>query len=103
MLQQGAPIHIFIPGTVRHRATDSRARQWLIVQVLPPHRQRRQMPIGSAGHARAVRITFLMATHAIQRGHAFSFRTTNDVGEMTMAIVALLWIVCGSVTVDAAR
>ena len=39
MLQQGAPIHIFIPGTVRHRATDSRARQWLIVCVLPSHRQ----------------------------------------------------------------
>src|SRR5712692_9783984 len=40
-------------------------------------------------------------SHNLTR-YTFAFRATNDIGEMTMAIVALLRIVCSSVTVDAA-
>ena len=64
----------------------------------------RQMPIGSTGHASAVSINFLMTTHTMQRGHALAFVTTaDDVGEMAMAVIPLLRIVCCCVTVDAAR
>src|SRR6266498_4325928 len=83
--------------------TDRRTGQWLIAQVLPLHRQRRQVPIVSARDAGAVGVFLLVAACTIQSGNAFAFRTTDDVSEMTVAIVALLRIICRRVTVDAAR
>ena len=56
----------------------------------------------STGNSGAVGVLFLMTTDAVQSGHAFAFRTAHDVGEMPVTIVALLRIVGGSVTVDAA-
>jgi len=74
----------------------------MIVRVLPAHRQRREMPIWSTRYARAVGVNFLMTTDATQRRHTSALSTAYDVCEVAMAIVALLRIVCGGVTVDAA-
>lgn len=35
-----------------------------------------------------VGICFLMTTRTIQSGHSFAFWTSNDIGEMTVAIIA---------------
>jgi hypothetical protein len=62
------------------------------------------MPIGCTGHAGTVGVNFLMTTGTIQGRHAFAFVTAaNDVGEMASAIIALLGIVGGRMTIDAAR
>jgi len=57
----------------------------------------------SAGNTGAVRVGFLMAACAVQTGNAFAFRTTHDIRDVTVPVVALLRIVRGGVTVDAAR
>jgi hypothetical protein len=43
-----------------------------------------------------------MTTDATKRGHPAALSTAYDIGEMAMAIIALLRIICGGVTVDAA-
>src|SRR5262252_8729074 len=60
------------------------------------------MPVGAAGHARALGIRFVMTAHAVQSCNALASRTTDDVGEVAVAIIALLWIIRGGVTVQAA-
>jgi len=57
----------------------------------------------SAGHSGAVGISLLMTTRTIQSGHAFAFWTSNDIGEMTVAIIALLRVVGSGMAVYAAR
>ena len=57
----------------------------------------------SAWNSGAVGIVVLMTTDTVQAGHTFSFRPTDHICDMSMTIVALLWIVCSGVTVDAAR
>jgi hypothetical protein len=43
-----------------------------------------------------------MATRAIQSRDAFALgTTTHDIRHVTASIIALLWIICGCVTVDA--
>ena len=103
MLKQRASIHIFIPRSIRHSSAHGRTRQRAIAWVLPSHRQRRQVPIWSAGYAGTLGVLFLMATHAIQRGHATVCRPADDIREMPMPVIALLRIICGRMTVDAAR
>jgi hypothetical protein len=56
-----------------------------------------------AGNSRAVRVGFLMAGDTLQRWNAFVFRSAHHVGEMPVAIIALLREVGCCVTVDAAR
>jgi hypothetical protein len=43
-----------------------------------------------------------MTAETIQSGNAFAFGAANDIREVAMAIVSLLWIIRGGVTVDAA-
>ena len=57
----------------------------------------------SAWYTGAVGICFLMTARTIQSGHSFAFWTSNDIGEMTVAIIALLWVVGSGMAVDAAR
>jgi hypothetical protein len=57
----------------------------------------------TTGNARAVGIRLLMTTGAIQTGDTFAFGTAHDVRDVTVPVITLLWIVRGSVTVDAAR
>ena len=61
------------------------------------------MPVMSAGQSRAVGIRLLMTTRTIQSGYALAFWTTNDVGEMSVAIIALLRVIRRRMAVDAAR
>jgi hypothetical protein len=75
----------------------------LIVDILPTHLEWREMPIVTAGNTSAIGVGFLMATGAVQTGNAFAFRTTHDIRDVTTPVVALLRIVSGGVTVDAAR
>ena len=60
------------------------------------------MPVVSTRDSGAVGVLILVTTDAVQPGHAFAFRTAHDVRKMPVPIVALLRIVGGSVTVDAA-
>src|SRR6266404_4116578 len=103
MFQQSWSIKPVILRTIRHSTTHHRARQYLIICVLPSHGERRQMPIRSAGRTGTVRILRLVTAYAVQCGHTFAFWTTDDIGEMTVTVIALLRIVCRRVTVDAAR
>jgi len=57
----------------------------------------------SAGHSGAVSIRLLMTTRTIQSGHSFAFWTSNDIGEVTVAIIALLRIVGSGMAIYAAR
>jgi hypothetical protein len=44
-----------------------------------------------------------MAANAVKTRDSFAFRTTNDVCKMPAAIIALLRIVGGRMTIDATR
>src|SRR5215472_1843992 len=61
------------------------------------------MPVVTTRHPRAVGILLLMTAPAIEPRDPKTSRPANDVREMTVTIVTLLRVVCGSVTVDAAR
>jgi len=103
MFQQTWAIEIVVPRTVSYLATDSSTRERTIVDVLPAHFEWRKVPVVTTGNARAVGVCFLMTTGAIQTRNAFAFRTAHDIRDVPVSIVALLWIVRGGVTVDAAR
>src|SRR5258706_15668050 len=61
------------------------------------------MPVATAGHSSALCICRLVAANTVERRHTFSFWTANDIGEMTMAIITLLRIIRGCMTIYAAR
>jgi hypothetical protein len=61
------------------------------------------MPVIPSGHSGAVGIRLLMTTCTIQTGNPFTFWTSNDIGEMTMAIIALLRVVGSGMAIYAAR
>jgi hypothetical protein len=44
-----------------------------------------------------------MTTRTIQSGHPFAFGTSSDIGEMTVAIIALLRVVGSGMAIYAAR
>src|SRR6266576_4390640 len=97
VLQQTRSIETVVLRTIGEGATHRRARQWAIIEILPFHREWRQMPVVSAWNSGGVGILLLMAARAIQPRHAFAFRTADDVGKVTVAIVSLLGIVGGGV------
>jgi hypothetical protein len=92
-----------IPRAVGYLATHGSTREWSIVDVLPTHFEWRKVPVVTTGNACAVGVCLLMTTGAIQTRNAFAVRTTHDIRDVTMSIIALLWIVRSGVTVDAAR
>src|SRR6266478_4596365 len=61
------------------------------------------MPVVTAGHSSALGICRLVAANTVQSRHAFAFWSANDIGEMTMAIITLLRIIRGCMTIYAAR
>src|ERR1043166_2125459 len=103
MFQYALSIEMVILRTICERPTNFSARKRVIMQVLPTHRERREVPVVTARNSGAVRVGFLMTAGAIQTGHAFAFRTTHDIRDVTMSVVSLLWVVRSRVTVDAAR
>src|SRR6185369_1690416 len=103
MFQQAWSTEMVVPRTVSHRATDFSTRERSIVCILPAHREWREVPVAAAGNPRAVRVCFLVTADAIQTRHAGAVRTTHDIRDVTVAIVTLLRVVGGGVTVDATR
>src|SRR5713226_9355130 len=61
------------------------------------------MPVATAGHSRALGICRLVTANTVQSRHALAFWSTNDIGEMTMAIITLLRIIRRCMTIYAAR
>src|SRR5688572_10422871 len=102
MLQQGRPVHVVILAAVCKNSANLRARQRLIIAVLPSHGERRQVPVVAAGDSGAAGIGFLMAGRAIEPGYAFAFRASDHVGKVTPPIVTLLRITRSGVAVDTA-
>src|SRR3954471_22349714 len=103
MLQESLTAEAAVLRWVCDGAADGRARKRLVVRVLPLHRERREMPVASAGDARTVRVAVLMARGAVKARHAFAFGATCDVRKVFVTVVALLRVALGGVTVDAAR
>jgi hypothetical protein len=103
MLQQSRTVETVVLRTVSYGATDCSTRKRLIVSVLPAHRQWSEVPLVTTWYTGTVGISLLMTTRTIQSGHPFAFWTSNDIGEMTVAIIALLRVVGSGMTVDAAR
>ena len=73
----------------------------MVVQVLPLHGERRQLPAGSARHAGAVGIYSLMTRRAGERRNAAALRSAYDVEQVGMAIIALLGVARGGMAIDA--
>jgi hypothetical protein len=103
MLQQAWTIEIVIPRAIGYLPADCSTREWSIIDVLPTHLEWREMPVMTTRNAGAICVRFLMTAAAIQTWNAFAFRTAHDIRDVTVPVITLLWIVCGSVTVDAAR
>ena len=57
----------------------------------------------TAWYTGTVGICLLMTTRTIQSGHAFAFWTSNDIGEMSVAIIPLLRVIRCRMAVDATR
>src|SRR5262245_18566967 len=102
MLQQGRSVHVVVLAPVGEYAANLRARQRLIILVLPSHGQWRQMPVVASRSSGAVCVSFLMASRAVQSGDASTFWASDHVGRVSMPIVALLWVMRRRVSVDAA-
>src|SRR2546426_6028518 len=94
---------VVIFRSIRDRPADLRARKDLVVQVLPLHRQRRQMPVMGAGNSRAVCVGSLVARDTLQCRYTFADWAAHHVGEMAVPVIALLRIVRRGVAVDATR
>src|SRR5688572_33276609 len=104
MFQQAWSIEIVISRTIGDLTTNGRARKRTIVCVLPTHLEWREVPVVTTRNAGTVGIRLLVTTGAIQTRYAFPLGTAaDDIRDVTVPVVALLWIVSGSVTVDAAR
>src|SRR5689334_10478632 len=103
MFEQSRSIEVVVLRTIGDCAANSGARENAIIRVLPAHRERREVPVMTAGNAGAVGICFLMTARAIQSRHAFAFWSTHDIRDVTVPVVSLLRIVRGRVTVDTAR
>jgi hypothetical protein len=103
MFQQPWSIEVVILPSVSDGTANGGARKRPIVQVLPLHRERREMPVVSARHAGAVSVRFLMTTAAIQSRHTLPLRPTHDIRNVTASLVALLRVVRGCVAIDATR
>src|SRR6266850_660743 len=61
------------------------------------------MPVATAGHSSALGICRLVTANTVQSRNAVAFWSANDIGEMTMAIITLLWIIRRCMTIYAAR
>ena len=103
MFQEPWSIQVVVARTIGDLPADGRFREWLIICVLPAHLEWREVPVVTAGHTRAVGIRLLMTTRAIQTGNTFAARSTNNIRDVSVAIVALLRIICRGVTVNTAR
>src|SRR3989442_12051469 len=91
--QETLSIKIAVFRTIDDGPADLGARQDLVVQVLPLHRQGRQVPVMPARDSGTVGVGALMARNALQRRHAHAVRTTYHIGEVAMPVVALLRII----------
>jgi hypothetical protein len=103
MFQQAWAIEVVVLRTIGNSATHTGARKRSIVQVLPLHREWREVPVVAPRDAGAIGVRLLMTAGAIQPRHAFTLPATNHVRDVPVSIVSLLRVVSGSVTVDTTR
>ena len=103
VFEQSRSIEVVILRTIRDGLADGRARQNVIVEVLPFHGEWSQVPASRSGDTRALRIGLLMTCRAREGGHAEASPSAYDVERMHVPIVALLGIRRGGVTIHAAR
>src|SRR6266446_10696547 len=102
VFQEPRSIEVVVFRAICNGPADLGAGQDLPARVLPPHRQRRQVPAMPARYAGAFGVGLLVTGHALQRRNTLALGPAHDVGEVAMPIVALLRVVRGSVAVDAA-
>src|SRR5712664_164185 len=57
------------------------------------------MPVATAGHSSALGICRLVTANTVQSRNAIAFWSTDDIGEMAMAIITLLRIISGCMTI----
>ena len=91
--------------TLRFRnddAADLWTREHSIAGILPLHCQRRELPVHRSRHSGRVGVGRLMACTAVQANDACVARTTNDIEQMSVTIVALLRVLDGRMAVDTA-
>src|SRR5687768_6210603 len=103
VLQQLRPVHVLVLRAIGHGPTNLGTRQRLVIDGLPRHRKRREVPIVLTWHSDGIVVPLLMARRAIEPRDAMTLSSSNDMEEMTMAIVALLRIVARRVAIEAAR
>jgi hypothetical protein len=103
MFQQTWSIEIVVPRAIGHLTTNSSARKWAIVCILPTHFEWREVPVVTAGNSGAVCVSVLMTTGAGKSRHAIAIRSADNVCDVTTPFVSLLWIIGGGVAVNTAR
>src|SRR6202021_729760 len=72
MLQESGATKVVVLRSIRKRSTDLNAGWAFVVETLPPHRQRRQLPVVRARNTCALRIRTLMARNTVQSRHTFA-------------------------------
>src|SRR5205814_1103053 len=82
MLQQTGAVQVVIFRSICDRPTDLSTRQNFVVQVLPLHRQGRQVPVMGTGDSGAVCVGLLVTGDALQRRNAFAGGAPYYVSEM---------------------
>src|SRR5438128_2191143 len=93
MFEKARAVQVVVLRAVFDCPADRRARERLIVEVLPFHRQWCQMPVVPARNSSAVGVRCLMTRGAIQAGHAFALGTADHIRKVAVSIVALLRII----------
>ena len=79
MFEQAWTIEIVIPRAVGQLTADGGTRKCPVVDILPTHLERREVPVVTTGNAGAIGIRFLVTTGAIQSRDALVPRTSHDI------------------------
>jgi len=101
--QDAGTIQAAILGAIGKRLANRCTRQDVVVGVLPLHGERRQVPVVRPGNTGAIRVSGLMTGSTVQARHALASGPAHDVEQMTVPVVALLWIVRRGVAIDTTR
>jgi hypothetical protein len=80
-------------------ATDLWTREHAIADILPPHCQRGELPVHRSRYSGRVSVGSLMAGTAVQAHYACVTRTTHDIEQVSVTIVALLRVLDGRMAV----
>src|SRR5258708_39685088 len=102
MLQQTRSIQVVVLRPIGDGAANGGAGEEAVVQALPLHGERGQLPIGCPRDAGAVSIGPLMTRRTRERRNAVALRSAYDIEQVAMAVIALLGRAGGGMAIDAA-